>query len=86
VSRTLAIEKVSYVINTDVGYYILIVHGFKRQGEIPDFQYVRDEIRDRILIDARRQKYEHLLTELRSKHLIEVRLDLADTTDTVTAR
>ncbi len=86
VSRNLAIEKVSYVINTDVGYYVLMVHGFKQQGEIPDFQYIRDEIRDRILIDARRQKYEHLLTQLRSKHFIEVRLDLADTTDTVTVR
>jgi len=86
VSRNLAIDKISYVIKTDVGYYILMVHGFKRQGEIPDLQYIRDEIRDRILIDARRRKYEDLLAELRSKHFIEVQLDLADTTDTAIVR
>ena len=82
VASNLSKDKVSYVINTDVGYYVLVIHGYKRQGEIPDLQYIKDEVRDRILIEARRQKYEQLLVELRSRHLIEVQLELGDTTDT----
>jgi hypothetical protein len=86
VSRTLAKDKVSYVIKTDVGYYVLMVHGLQRQGEIPDLQYIKNEIRDRILMEARRQKYEQFLADLRAKHFIEIRLDLTDTADTATVQ
>ncbi|MBI4536309.1 MAG: hypothetical protein HY708_08520, partial [Ignavibacteriae bacterium] len=79
-ARTLTKEEVSFVVRTEVGYYVLISHGMKRQGEIPDLEYVRDEIRERLLIGQRRQKYEQLISNLRAKHTVEVFMDNADTT------
>jgi len=79
-SRTLAKEEVSFVVKTDPGYYVLMVHNVKRQGELPDLAYVRNEIRDRILIEQRRRKYEKLLEDIRVRHTVDIRIDFADTT------
>jgi hypothetical protein len=46
---------------------------------MPDLEYVRDEIRDRILIEQRRQKYGKLLASLRSKNIVELYMEGADT-------
>ena len=73
-SRTLAREEVSFVLKTDAGYYVLVVHGVQRTGEIPDLEYVRNEIRDRILIAERRAKYEKLLANLRLSHSVEIHI------------
>ena len=77
-SRTLAREEVSFVLKTDAGYYVLVVHGVQRTGEIPDLEYVQNEIRDRILIAERRARYEKLLTHLRSTHSVEIHIASAD--------
>jgi peptidyl-prolyl cis-trans isomerase C len=79
-SRTLAKEEVSFVVKTEPGYYVLMVHNVKRQGELPDLAYVRNEIRDRILIEQRRRKYEKLLEDIRARHTVDIRMDFADTT------
>ena len=78
-ARNLGENEVSFVVKTAAGYYILVAHGVKRQGELPELEYVRNEIRDRILVERRRLKYEKLLTEVRSKHSVEVRLAESDT-------
>jgi len=83
-SRTLPKDEVSFVAKTSVGYHVLIVHSVKRQGEMPDLDYVRNEIRDRILIAKRRVKYENLLANLRSKNSIEVFAEVVDTTSSPT--
>jgi len=79
-ARTLGKGEVSFVVKTDNGYYVLTVEGMRRQGEMPDLEYVRTEIRDRILIEQRRANYEKLVAGLRAKHTVEVRIPLADTT------
>jgi len=83
-ARTLGRGEVSFVVKTDNGYYVLTVHGMRRQGEMPDLEYIRMEIRDRILIEQRRARYEKLVKDLRAKHTVEVRIPLADTTAAVT--
>jgi len=77
-SRTLAKEEVSFVLKADAGYYVLVVHGVQRTGEIPDLDYVRNEIRDRILIAERRALYDGLLTHLRSTHSVEIHIAPVD--------
>jgi peptidyl-prolyl cis-trans isomerase C len=81
-ARTLGKEEVSFVVKTDAGYYVMKAHGLKKQGEMPDLEYIKPEIRDRILIEERRRKYEQLLANLRARHTVEVRMELADTTET----
>jgi PPIC-type PPIASE domain len=78
-ARTLGREEVSFVARTSVGYYVVITHGVKRQGEIPDLDYVRDEIRDRILIRKRQERYDRLLTDLRAKFAVTMYSERADT-------
>ena len=77
-ARNLNKEEVSFVVSTGGGYYILVVHGLKRQGEKPDWYYIKDELRERILIGQRKRLYDSLLTQLRTKHSVEVRLEPAD--------
>lgn len=78
-ARNLGKDEVSFAVKTDAGYYILVAHSVKKQGELPDLDYIRDELRNRILIERRRMAYEKLLSELRSKHAVEVRLSQGDT-------
>jgi hypothetical protein len=75
VARTLKKEKVSFVITTDVGHFVLLLHDFKTNGTLPDLAYVGEEIRERMQIDIRRQHYDALLQELRSRFPVEVRLE-----------
>ena len=78
-ARTLPKEEVSYAVKTAAGYYILTVHGIKHVGETPEFEFVRNEVRERLLIERRRARYEQLVSDLRSRHKVEVNLSVADT-------
>ena len=77
--RGLGKDEVSFAVKSDAGYYVVVTHNIKKQGETPELDYIRNEIRDRILIERRRLRYEKLLTSLRTKHAIEVRLANDDT-------
>ena len=45
---------------------------------MPEFEYVRNDLRDRLLIEHRRRRYQELLGNLRSATTVEVRTDLLD--------
>jgi len=79
-TRTLSLDQPSFVVKTDAGYYVMMVHGITKRGEMPDLAYVRNEIRDRILIEERRMQYERLLANLRARRTVEVRITMTDTT------
>jgi len=82
-SRTLPKEEVSYVVKTAAGYYVLTVHGIKHVGESPDFEYVKNEVRERLLIERRRARYEQLVSDLRTRHEVEVNLSVTDTAGSI---
>jgi hypothetical protein len=77
-ARTLPREEVSFAVTTQNGTYVLILHNFKKQGDVPEWDFIRNEIRERLLIEQRRQKYETLVARLRAQHEVEVRLEFAD--------
>lgn len=77
-ARTLGKDQISFVLRTDAGYYVLIVHNSMQQGDMPDIGYVRNEIRDRLLIEQRQRAYEELITSLRAKQQIEVKIPTTD--------
>jgi hypothetical protein len=83
VARTLGLDEVSFVVKTSAGYYVLQLHNLKKQGDIPDLDYVRNEIRDRILIARRKKRYEELLTELRAKFPVTLYTNHADSASVV---
>ncbi len=80
IARTLSKESLSFVVKTNVGYCVALVHSTKRQGETPEFGYVRGELRERVLMERRRQHYDSLVAALRAATTVDVRLDAVDTT------
>lgn len=77
-TRSLGREDVSFVLQAGPGYFVVKSYGVKRQGEAPDLDYVRDDIRQRLLITERRARYEHLIEDLRTRYGIDVKLDGAE--------
>jgi hypothetical protein len=73
IARTLKKETVSFVLTTDAGYHVLFLHDFRPQGELPDFSYVSDEIRERLTIASRQNQYEDLMSDLRTRFPVEIR-------------
>jgi hypothetical protein len=45
---------------------------------MPELDYVRGDIRDRLLIEHRRRRYNDLLASLRTRTTIDIRTDLLD--------
>jgi len=74
---TLPRGDVSFVLKTDEGFYVLVVHSLQRPGIIPDLGYVRNDVRNRLLIEHRREHYEKFLEELRQKTYVDIRLENA---------
>jgi hypothetical protein len=73
-ARSLRPGEVSFVLKASSGYYVIQLAGMKLQGETPDLDYVRDEVRNRILMEVRRTRYEKLIAELRARHTVDIRL------------
>ncbi len=78
-ARTLPKEGVSFVATTDAGFYVLLAHGLKRQGDTPDWEYIRGELRARLVRQERQRLYGKLLATLRAQHTVEVRIASPDT-------
>ncbi len=78
-TRSLGRDEVSFVLKVNEGFYVVKVYGVKRQGDIPDLDYVRNDVRQRLLLEERRARYDHLVAELRARHGVEVRMDRIDT-------
>lgn len=77
-ARTLQTEEASFAVRTDAGYYVLVVHSYRDQGQMPELDYVRADLRDRLLIEHRRRRYEDLLAGLRAGTTVDIRTDLLD--------
>ncbi len=72
-ARSLAREEVSPLLRTNEGYVVLRTHQNFRQGELPPFAYARAEVRERLLMDLRRARYEEFLGVVRKRHTIDIR-------------
>ena len=77
-TQSLGRDEVSFALRAGSGYYVVKGHEVRRKGEAPALEYVRDDIRQRLLIDERRSRYERLVADLRSRYGIDVRLDQVD--------
>ena len=71
-ATTLPRNEISFVVKTDNGFCVLTVHGIQRQGQVPELAYVRNEVRDRLLIELRRQRYDRLIDDLRAKATVDI--------------
>lgn len=75
VASTLNANDVSFPIKTNLGYFIIQLLSVLPQGKPADFDLVRDEVKNRVMIEIRRQHYEQYLGTLRKRYDVEILLN-----------
>lgn len=80
VALTLAPGEASFPVRTDRGFYILETRAILRAGQRADLSMVSDDIRQRLVLEQRRRRYQDYLSRLRSRYPVEIILpSTADT-------
>lgn len=84
VAQTLETNEVSFPINIGTGYSIVQLLARYQKGSPAPFELAQDEVRQRLLIEHRRNRYTELLGTLRAKYPVELMIGSgsSDTTQT----
>lgn len=82
VAESLDTNEVSFPIKTAVGYYVIQLVARYAAGQRATFDAVRDEIRQRLLIERRQHRYEELIGTLRKRYNVEILVPMKQTADT----
>lgn len=72
VAQSLRAGAISFPLALGQAYAIVRVDAMQRKGEISPYHFVRDEIRQRLIIALRRQRYEEFLLHLKNKYSVDV--------------
>jgi len=83
VASALGENDVSFPVKTENQYWVLQPLVILQQGKPADFELARDEVRQRLLIEQRRQHYDELLGTLRKRYNVEIFLRTATDLDSV---
>jgi hypothetical protein len=75
----------SQVTKGEVGYFVVNLLEMQQAGEIADFPSVAAEVRDRVLIEKRRNVLGELLERLKKKYAVQVNLPALESVDTMRA-
>lgn len=82
VAFTLGINDISFPVKTAFGYSILQFLSRKKKGDVPEYEIVQDEVKQRIIIENRRQQHMKLLNDLRNRYKVEIFLSQISLSDT----
>ena len=74
VASSLGVNEVSFPVRSGESYYVLQLLNTAQQGKPADYEIVRDEVRQRIIIERKRKEYADLLGTLRSRYTVELLL------------
>ncbi len=80
VASTLSENEPSFPVKTSSGYVVMQLLQAIKEGATADFDAVRDEVRQRVLMEQRRKQYDDLLVSLRNKYSVQLFFPLTDTT------
>lgn len=83
IAMTLTTNELSFPVRTPAGYAVIQLLSIVRQGKIGPFGLVQDEVRQRMIIESRRRKYEELLGTLRKRYRVELFTRFTQPSDTV---
>lgn len=72
VASTLSTNDVSFPVKTSAGYAVLQSLAAVQEGKPAEYEIVRDETRERMVMERRRLKYEELLGTLRKRYNVEL--------------
>lgn len=74
VVQTMSLNEVSFPVKTSVGFYVIYLQAKQLKGEIATVESVWNEIRQRIVMEKRRQGVDSMLTDLRRRNAVQMNL------------
>lgn len=78
VAAVLGQYEVSFPVKTSAGFFVIRLLGQHRKGTVAPLSYVEDEIRQRLAMERRREKYQEFIQRLRSKHTVQFMVSQSD--------
>jgi hypothetical protein len=72
VSNALGMFEVSFPVKTSVGFVVMRSLGQYKSGTLSPLQYVESEIRSRLAMELRQQRYQQFMQTLRAKHTVQL--------------
>jgi hypothetical protein len=64
----------SLPISCEAGFYVVALNSVQHEGEIGDFGYAQNEVKERLIIEKKRMLLDDLLKNLKKKHKVEINL------------
>ena len=81
VAQALNTNEVSFPIKTHSGFMVVQLLASLKQGAHAPLDLARDEVRQRLLLEHRRQRYAELLGTLRKRYAVQLFMDSHNTPD-----
>ncbi|MBN1466044.1 peptidyl-prolyl cis-trans isomerase [candidate division KSB1 bacterium] len=75
---SLPLNSVSTPINTSLGYYLILVRGVRKKGEVQELDEVRDIIEWRVKARNREDSYRELVTRLNEEDQVDIKWNYLD--------
>ncbi|KAB2923248.1 MAG: hypothetical protein F9K22_09480 [Bacteroidetes bacterium] len=79
VASILGMFEVSFPVNTSAGYVVMRSLGQYKKGSLSPIQYIADDIRHRLAMERRQQRYAEFLQGVRRKHTVQYQYSTPDT-------
>lgn len=79
VATVLGMHEVSFPINTSVGFIVMRSLGQYKKGTLSPIQYINNDIRHRLAMERRQQRYQEFLQRIRTKHTVQYMYSTPDT-------
>lgn len=80
VASAMGLYDVSFPVKTSVGYVVIQSLGQYKAGTNAPLSYVEPQIRNRLTMDRRQQRYQTFLQSLRAKHAVQLVMAPQDST------
>lgn len=78
VATALGMFEVSFPVNTSIGYVVMRSLGQYKKGTLSPIHYVQNDIRHRLTMERRQQRYQEYIQRLRTKHSVQYMYTAAD--------
>lgn len=79
VATILGRNEVSFPVKTSVGYVVIRLLDFYRKGTAAPLSYCENDIRQRLVMERRQQRYEEFLQQIRKKYTVQFMYSHRDT-------
>lgn len=78
VATALGMLEVSFPVRTSVGYVVMRSLGQFKKGAMTPLHYVEDDIRQRLTMELRQERYQTFVQTLRNKHTVQFMIPTTD--------